>query len=82
MSAQHGPDDDPREDRRDQEDRVVARSVDHGTTADESDERAYRAAGPSTEVRPDTAAGGIGGTAERAAHDLETSAEDEPTRSE
>jgi len=76
-----------------EEDRVVGRRVEHGTTASEADERAYAAAdplpddGPAEGYRgpaataPDTGAGGPGGTTERAAREAAQEGQ-EPTRAE
>jgi hypothetical protein len=72
---------DPQAERRDQEDRVVSRTVDEPTRADAGDERAHAAADPGTGPPPDTDSGGSGGAAERAARDLDDDAS-EPTRSE
>ncbi|WP_214370072.1 hypothetical protein [Pseudonocardia sp. H11422] len=41
-----------RTDNIDEEDRVVSRRVDHGTTADAADRRAYRAADPAAGTGP------------------------------
>lgn len=64
-------------------DRAVSRRVDNPTRASAEDERVYAAAPPRVEPEPDTATGGTGTTAERAARDVrETGAGSEPTRSE
>jgi hypothetical protein len=65
-----------------EEDRVVSRRVDNPTSADEGDERAYRAADPTADPSPDRRSGGGGSTAERADRDLDADDESEPTRSE
>jgi hypothetical protein len=72
---------------RDDEDRVVSRRVDRPTEAAPGDEAAYRAADPVPDDDPDgssdTPAGHAGGgTTERAADELDETAESEPTRSE
>jgi hypothetical protein len=76
-----------------EEDRVVGRRVDRGTTASEADERAYAAADPLPTDGPaegyrgpaagptDTDPGGPGGTTERAARETAQEGQ-EPTRSE
>lgn len=76
-----------------EEDRVVGRRVDNGTTASAADERAYAAAdplpddgpaeghrGPAAEP-PDTGTGGGGGTSERASRETDRES-GSPTRSE
>jgi len=72
---------------RDDEDRVVTRRVDHPTEADPGDDAVYRAANPQPDDDPSRAApadggGPRGGTTERAADELDGTAESEPTRSE
>ena len=73
---------------RDDEDRVVSRRVDRPTEAEPGDEAAYRAADPVPDddpdgSSPDPATGHAGeGTTERAADELDETAESEPTRSE
>jgi hypothetical protein len=76
-----------------EEDRVVGRRVDNGTTASGADERAYAAADPLPDdgpaeghrgpaaAPPDTATGGAGGTSERAAREAAQDGQ-EPTRAE
>jgi hypothetical protein len=65
----------------DELDRGTSRRVDHETAATADDERAYAAATPATEPETDQDTGGSGGTADRAAQDLESEG-DEPERSE
>jgi hypothetical protein len=66
-----------------EDDRVVSRRVDNPTAAGPEDERAYRAADPGDDpATPDRSSGGGGSTSERAGHDLDSSDESEPTRSE
>ncbi|MBW0119311.1 hypothetical protein [Pseudonocardia abyssalis] len=63
-------------------DRVVSRRVDNPTRAEPGDDRVHAAADASAEDTPDTDPGGSGGAADRAATDLESDDESEPTRSE
>lgn len=63
-------------------DRVVSRRVDNPTSAAPGDDRVHAAADPPAGEAPDTDPGGTGGAAERAAHDLDSDEESEPTRSE
>ena len=76
-----------------EEDRVVGRRVEGGTTASAADERAYAAADPLPDdgpaeghrgpaaAPPATATGGAGGTSERAARETDEES-GTPTRAE
>lgn len=78
---------------RDEEtDRAVSRRVEHPTSADAADERAYAAADPAPEEDPGAAPGATGGLAAApheggdggaaSAADVDAHEDDEPTRSE
>jgi hypothetical protein len=63
-------------------DRTISRRVDNPTAAAPGDDRVHDAADPTALDTPDTDPGGTGGAAERAAADLDSDDESEPTRSE
>ncbi len=63
-------------------DRNISRRVDNPTAAAPGDDGVHAAADPPAQESPDTDPGGGGGAAERAAADLDSDDESEPTRSE